>query len=800
MAQQNNNKQAQFQQPNPRTTIISVILFLLVAFFVGSQFMNMSNTTKTDSLITSEFVQAVEQDRVEKVVYNAGDYTVSGTYYPAITAGSTAADAFNSAFQAMNARMSTLKDPETGKVLAGVGTTDISAATLGEARNYTSTYVGQDSLGELLAAHPNISYQVQLPSPFIDILFTFLPIIAIGAILLFFFNSMQKANNSQMSFGKAKTKKSIEERPDVKFSDVAGVDEAVEEMQEIKDFLANPAKYQSMGAKIPRGCLLVGPPGTGKTLLARAVAGEAGVPFFSISGSDFVEMFVGVGASRVRDLFQQAKDASPAIIFIDEIDAVGRQRGTGLGGGHDEREQTLNQLLVEMDGFESNDSVVLIAATNRADVLDPALLRPGRFDRQIVVDAPDVKGREKILQVHSKDKPIGSDVDLSKVAKLTPGFTGADLANLMNESALLTARRGKKIITQREVSESMERVIAGPERKGRVLDEQTKHIIAYHESGHALVGHLLPHADPVHKISIISRGRALGYTLSIPKEDKVLNSLGEMRDELAVFMGGRVAEEIFCDDITTGASNDLERATKMARAIVTQYGMSAELGTQVFGQPNHEVFLGRDYGNTQDYSEETAKRIDDEVARIMKEAHDRAHEILTTHREQMDLMASVLLERETVEGEACEALLDNRWDDYLKHEDEINARKEAEEQAARERDAKLADPNWKEEPVEPGDQNPNPPYREPAEGDRAAEGAKADASASTPASPVTAVDNNGERIGTSSQSFLDELEKGFREMQGAPKDAAPQDGLSGEAAPQDAASTDDDAKGDEDKR
>ena len=805
MAQQNNNKQAQFQQPNPRTTIISVILFLLVAFFVGSQFMNMSNTTKTDSLITSEFVQAVEQDRVEKVVYNAGDYTVSGTYYPAITAGSTAADAFNSAFQAMNARMSTLKDPETGKVLAGVGTTDISAATLGEARNYTSTYVGQDSLGELLAAHPNISYQVQLPSPFIDILFTFLPIIAIGAILLFFFNSMQKANNSQMSFGKAKTKKSIEERPDVKFSDVAGVDEAVEEMQEIKDFLANPAKYQSMGAKIPRGCLLVGPPGTGKTLLARAVAGEAGVPFFSISGSDFVEMFVGVGASRVRDLFQQAKDASPAIIFIDEIDAVGRQRGTGLGGGHDEREHTLNQLLVEMDGFESNDSVVLIAATNRADVLDPALLRPGRFDRQIVVDAPDVKGREKILQVHSKDKPIGSDVDLAKVAKLTPGFTGADLANLMNESALLTARRGKKIITQREVSESMERVIAGPERKGRVLDEQTKHIIAYHESGHALVGHLLPHADPVHKISIISRGRALGYTLSIPKEDKVLNSLGEMRDELAVFMGGRVAEEIFCDDITTGASNDLERATKMARAIVTQYGMSAELGTQVFGQPNHEVFLGRDYGNTQDYSEETAKRIDDEVARIMKEAHDRANEILTTHREQMDLMASVLLERETVEGEACEALLDNRWDDYLKHEDEINARKEAEEQAARERDAKLADPNWKEEPVEPGDQNPNPPYREPAEGDRAAEGAKADANASTPAPPVTAVDNNGARIGTSSQSFLEEIEKGFREMQGAPKDAAPQDGLSGEAAPradapQDAASTDDDAKGDEDKR
>ena len=384
----------------------------------------------------------------------------------------------------------------------------------------------------------------------------------------------------------------------------------------------------------------------------------------------------------------------PCIIFIDEIDAVGRQRGAGLGGGHDEREQTLNQLLVEMDGFEANDSVVLIAATNRADVLDPALLRPGRFDRQIVVDVPDVKGRERILNVHAKNKPLGSDVDLSSVAKLTPGFSGADLANLLNEAALLTARRNKKIITQQEVSESMERVIAGPERKGRVMDDQTKHTIAYHESGHALVGHLLPKADPVHKISIISRGRALGYTLSIPKEDKVLNTVGEMRDELAVFMGGRVAEEIFCDDVTTGASNDLERATKMARAMVTQYGMSAELGTQVFGQPNHEVFLGRDMGNTQDYSEETARRIDDEVARIMKEAHDRAYHILSTHREQMDLMASVLLERETVEGEACKALLDNNWNDYLQREGDIIAAKEAEEAAARARDEQLADPNW----------------------------------------------------------------------------------------------------------
>jgi cell division protease FtsH len=719
------------QQKKPQSfkqaSIIPAILIIIIVFFVGNQFIMMTSAggaTRTDALVTSEFVQAVEQDRVSTVTYDAGGYTVSGSYYPAITAGSKASDAFNSAFESMNSLAGAQKDALTGKPLEGIPTKDLEVKVLGTEHNYTSTYVGQDSLGELMAANPQIEYEVQLPSALLEILGTLLPILLIGGILIFFLFQMQKANSSQMSFGKAKTKKSIEERPNVKFSDVAGVDEAVEEMTEIKDFLANPAKYQSMGAKIPRGCLLVGPPGTGKTLLARAVAGEAGVPFFSISGSDFVEMFVGVGASRVRDLFQQAKDASPSIIFIDEIDAVGRQRGAGLGGGHDEREQTLNQLLVEMDGFDQNDSVVLVAATNRSDILDPALLRPGRFDRQIVVDVPDVKGRERILKVHSQDKPIGSDVDLSKVAKLTPGFTGADLANLMNESALLTARRGKKIITQTEVSESMERVIAGPERKGRIIDDRTKRTIAYHESGHALVGHLLSGADPVHKISIISRGRALGYTLSIPQEDKVLNSLKEMKDELVVFMGGRVAEEIYCDDITTGASNDLERATKIARAIVTQYGMSKDLGTQVFGQPNHEVFLGRDYGNTQDYSEETARRIDGEVAAIMKEAHDRAYAILSEHREQMDLMASVLLERETVEGEACEALLDNKWSDYLSREKDIIAKKEAEEAEARAKDAerlaaaearrieferqqRLANPDWKEEPVAPGDQDPN---------------------------------------------------------------------------------------------
>ncbi len=667
MAQTPNQKNP--KQPN-RTNIVTIIVFVLVGIFfmamMGRTMASSSGVTQTDELQTSEFMQAVDQGRVKTAVYDTGSYVITGTYYPAATAGASTSGAFNEAFDALNSQLGEMRDGS--KRLSIVETQELAVANLGSEHNYTCTWIGQDSLTRLMAENPSIQYSVRLASPWGSILASVLPILIIAGLLLFFFSQMNKANNSQMSFGKAKAKKSVEEHPDVKFDDVAGVDEAVEEMQEIKDFLQNPAKYQSLGAKIPRGCLLVGPPGTGKTLLAKAVAGEAGVPFFSISGSDFVEMFVGVGASRVRDLFKQAKEASPSIIFIDEIDAVGRQRGAGLGGGHDEREQTLNQLLVEMDGFEANDSVVLIAATNRSDVLDPALLRPGRFDRQIVVDAPDVKGREKILHVHAANKPLADDVDLSKIAKLTPGFTGADLANLLNESAILTARRNKRIISNKEVQDSMERVIAGPERKGRVLDMKTRTTIAYHESGHALVGHLLPGADPVHKISIISRGRALGYTLSIPNEDRVLNSRNEMRDELAVFLGGRVAEELFCDDITTGASNDLERATKMARSMVTNYGMSSELGAQVFGQPNHEVFLGRDYGNTQDYSDATARRIDDEVARIMKEAHDRAVEILSSRRDQMDLMAQVLLERETVDGEECEALLENDWAAYLERE------------------------------------------------------------------------------------------------------------------------------------
>ncbi len=667
MAQTPNQKNP--KQPN-RTNIVTIIVFVLVGIFfmamMGRTMASSSGVTQTDELQTSEFMQAVDQGRVKTAVYDTGSYVITGTYYPASTAGASASGAFNEAFDALNSQLGGMRDGS--KRLSIVETQELAVANLGSEHNYTCTWVGQDSLTRLMAENPSIQYSVRLASPWGSILASVLPILIIAGLLLFFFSQMNKANNSQMSFGKAKAKKSVEEHPDVKFDDVAGVDEAVEEMQEIKDFLQNPVKYQSLGAKIPRGCLLVGPPGTGKTLLAKAVAGEAGVPFFSISGSDFVEMFVGVGASRVRDLFKQAKEASPSIIFIDEIDAVGRQRGAGPGVGHDEREQTLNQLLVEMDGFEANDSVVLIAATNRSDVLDPALLRPGRFDRQIVVDAPDVKGREKILHVHAANKPLADDVDLSKIAKLTPGFTGADLANLLNESAILTARRNKRIISNKEVQDSMERVIAGPERKGRVLDMKTRTTIAYHESGHALVGHLLPGADPVHKISIISRGRALGYTLSIPNEDRVLNSRNEMRDELAVFLGGRVAEELFCDDITTGASNDLERATKMARSMVTNYGMSSELGVQVFGQPNHEVFLGRDYGNTQDYSDATARRIDDEVARIMKEAHDRAVEILSSRRDQMDLMAQVLLERETVDGEECEALLENDWAAYLERE------------------------------------------------------------------------------------------------------------------------------------
>ena len=616
--------------PNLRSVVLYVLLGLVLVALVGSQLVNFGPQEEIDELITSDFVTAVDDGRVDEVTYHAASATLDGTYYK-----------------------------------------DEAAKEAGELSSFKSTYTGDDMLQELMAAHPETKYNEDVTTSgwITTLLTTLLPLLLIFGVLIFFMSQVSGANNKQMQFGKTKAKKVSEETPKVRFSDVAGIDEAVEELEEIKDFLSNPAKYQAMGAKIPRGVLLVGPPGTGKTLLARAVAGEAGVPFFSISGSDFVEMFVGVGASRVRDLFAQAKEAAPAIIFIDEIDAVGRQRGAGLGGGHDEREQTLNQLLVEMDGFETNDSVIMIAATNRVDILDPALLRPGRFDRQIVVDRPDLKGREQILKVHCEGKPMASDVDLAALASLTSGFTGADLANLLNESALLAARRNKSLITNDEVTESMERVVAGPERKGRIMTDKEKATIAYHESGHALVGHLLNHTDPIHKISIIARGQALGYTLSIPSEDRFLQSKSEMIDNLAMFLGGRVAEEIMNDgDVTTGASNDLERATKMAKAMVTRYGMSDILGHQVYGEPNQEVFLGRDFGSTPDYSQETANTIDEEVARLMTTAHDTAYSILSENRDQLELMAQVLLERETVEGRAVEALLDNTWDEYVEWE------------------------------------------------------------------------------------------------------------------------------------
>ncbi|WP_294121563.1 ATP-dependent zinc metalloprotease FtsH [uncultured Collinsella sp.] len=623
------------------------IYFAFACILLGYTFWNLGGGLrqgdKPTELATSDFVAAVEAGRVDEATYTVIDGTVSGTYWP-------------------EGESRSKKNLET----------------------FTSTYVGSDSLAELMAEHPKTTYKVDTEDPdaLMNLLLAILPTAVIIISMMYFMRQMMGANNKAMQFGKTNAKTTPATRPKVKFKDVAGIDEAVEELEEVRDFLADPERFRKLGAKIPRGVLLVGPPGTGKTLLAKAVAGEAGVPFFTISGSEFVEMFVGVGASRVRDLFKNAKEQAPAIIFIDEIDAVGRQRGAGLGGGHDEREQTLNQLLVEMDGFEESESVILIAATNRPDVLDPALLRPGRFDRQITVDRPDVRGREQILRVHAANKPLDTDVSFEKLAQLTVGFAGADLANLLNEAALLTARRNRSLISMDEIEESMERVMAGPQRKSRVMSEAERTTIAYHESGHALVGHVLDNADPVHKISIISRGQALGYTMQLPAEDHFLKTRREMLDELAVFLGGRVAEELMCTDITSGASNDLERATKLAREMVTRLGMSEELGTQVFGEAQHQVFLGRDYADHQDYSEETARRIDTEVQRIMREAHERAAEILSARRDQLDLMAKVLLERETVEGEAVDALLNNEWDAYLEREGDIAAAKEARNEAA----------------------------------------------------------------------------------------------------------------------
>ena len=489
------------------------------------------------------------------------------------------------------------------------------------------------------------------PAGFQDYFIAFLPWLFLAGFMFYMFSQVRTNGNQIMQFGKSKAKEMDEETPKVTFKDVAGAEEAKEELEEIKEFLKSPEKFNNLGAKIPKGVLLVGPPGTGKTLLARAVAGESNVPFYSISGSDFVEMFVGVGASRVRDLFKKAKESSPAIIFIDEIDAVGRMRGAGLGGGHDEREQTLNQLLVEMDGFESNQGVILMAATNRPDVLDPALLRPGRFDRQVIVDRPDLDGRTQILKVHSKDKPLVKTIDLKTIAKQTPGFTGADLANLLNESALLAARKNKKTISNTDIENSIDRVLAGPEKKSRLMSEEEKKIIAYHETGHALVGWALPNADPIHKVTIIPRGRALGYTQALPESEKYLSSKAELKDRLAMLMGGRVAEEIVFKDPTTGASNDIEKATDIARRMVMEFGMSDKLGPMLFGKGSNEVFLGRDYGRQQDYSDEVASSIDDEVKILLNDAHITAGKILKKFKKQMDAMVDILMEKETIDRE-----------------------------------------------------------------------------------------------------------------------------------------------------
>jgi cell division protease FtsH len=521
----------------------------------------------------------------------------------------------------------------------------------GEPKEFEYPYTSLTDVASQLN-EADIPFEVDPPNNgfWFTLIGTLAPILLIILFFILFMSSMQGGGNRVMSFGKSRARRMTKDQPKVTFADVAGAEEAVQELTEIKEFLEAPQKFQKLGARIPKGALLVGPPGTGKTLLARAVAGEAGVPFFSISGSDFVEMFVGVGASRVRDLFEQAKQNSPCIIFMDEIDAVGRQRGAGLGGGHDEREQTLNQLLVEMDGFDSKSGIIMLAATNRPDILDPALLRPGRFDRQIVVDRPDLPGREKILKVHTRGKPLGADVDVGTLARGTPGFTGADLANLVNEAALLAARHDKDQIEMIEMEEAVDRVIAGPERKTRLISEKEKEITAYHEAGHAIVGALQRDADPVHKISIIPRGQALGVTMSLPTEDRFMMSRGQLMAQLAMMLGGRAAERVVFDEITTGASNDLERVTQTAKQMVTRFGMSEKLGPMALGHQQGQVFMGRDFHAQPDYSDEIAFQIDKEIRRIVDESYDTAEDLLIRNRVLLDKLSKELIEYETVDA------------------------------------------------------------------------------------------------------------------------------------------------------
>jgi cell division protease FtsH len=541
-------------------------------------------------------------------------------------------------------------------------------------------------------------------SPWWSLLTSLLPFVLLFGFWIFLMNQVQGGGSKVMSFGKSRAKRMTPDSPKIGFKDVAGVDEAVEELHEIKEFLENPKKFQALGARIPKGVLLYGPPGTGKTLLARAVAGEAGVPFFSISGSDFVEMFVGVGASRVRDLFEQAKQAAPCIVFMDEIDAVGRHRGAGLGGGHDEREQTLNQLLVEMDGFELKDNIILIAATNRPDILDPALLRPGRFDRQIVVDRPDRNGRKKILEVHAKGKPIASEVDLDTLAAGTPGFTGADLSNLVNEAALLAARRGKKTIDQEELEEGIMRVIAGPEKKTRLLSEEERKVTAYHEMGHALVGHYLDQDTDVHKISVISRGQALGYTISLPREDRYLTRKSTLMDQLAATLGGRAAEELVFNEVTTGAANDLEKVTHTAKQMIMRFGMSEKLGPRVLGRNHDMPFLGREMSAEPDYSEEVAREIDEEIRRVIEEAHERAQAVLKEHMDELHRLSAILIERETIDKDQFLRLLEGASEEEV-FADEAPLEPSAEEKPKERRPA----PTPKPFPVPGAMMQPPPP-------------------------------------------------------------------------------------------
>ena len=501
-----------------------------------------------------------------------------------------------------------------------------------------------ETVGELVAVRPSIWENWGI------VLIQVVPLVLIGLFLVFMLRQAQSGNNQALSFGKSRARMFTGDRPSSTFDDVAGADEAKQELEEVVEFLKEPERFTALGARIPKGVLLVGPPGTGKTLLARAVAGEAGVPFFSISGSEFVEMFVGVGASRVRDLFDQAKRNSPCIVFVDEIDAVGRHRGAGLGGSHDEREQTLNQILVEMDGFDTDTKVIIVAATNRPDILDPALLRPGRFDRRVVLDRPDRRGREEILKVHVRGKPLAPEVELDTIAKQTPGFTGADIENLVNEAAILAARGNKRSIGMFEFQEAVERVIAGPERRSRLISEREKRIIAYHEAGHAVVQHLLEHTDPVHKVSIVSRGMMGGYTMTLPEDDRTLYSKRKFEDELAAMLGGRVSELCVFGDVTTGASNDLQRATKIARSMVTEYGMSEGLGQRTFGQKDELIFLGREISEQRDYSEEVATQIDREIKAIIDRAYNRAREVIETYRDRLDRVAELLIEKETIDN------------------------------------------------------------------------------------------------------------------------------------------------------